>query len=567
VAELLVWDWRKEKEVLTVPNHVSGRALAFSQDSRRLAFGQPDGKLVVWSLKNASPGLAPELTLTSALPWPPNCLRFHPTSNLLAQSSDSSLNVQIWDLDTRQVCQSFYHRGPVLDLAWHPDGQILAAACQSGEIYLWDLEHAKTRRILGKHDGAVRRLAFTHQGDLLASAGSDQTVRLWIPFTGREMTLQLVSGEELENLVFSSNDTQLGVRRVGEELRLWAVDPAREYRVLLGHSAPAEQIQTVDFSRNNQWLAAASDDGIVIWDPDSGKKLRNLSEEASTHSAFFEPAGDLLASSSLKGWRRWRPVVGSLAEPLSLDAVDLLSSHSNQLGTALGPFALALNGQRVAVLHSPNQVYVFNQTNPSDLFAIDTGTNSFHSLALSPDGKYLAANASQSSGVGDQKNPIHLWDLSTREGVKTTLPLDSGADFVFSPSDDWFVTTSDKSVQFWRVGTWAPGPNSGRFSGPIAFSGGGTLFAMTEPPFTIVVVSAPKPGSSSQLDDPHQRLLRLENPDRKQVRGVAFNHNGSKLAVISSDQLVFVWDLSLISRALSRLNLEGNSCFTQSASL
>jgi WD40 repeat protein len=560
VAELVVWDWRDQKAVLRLTNRISGRAVAFSEDSGRFAFGQPDGKLVLYSLES---GLRPLLTLTNDLPRPANCLRFSPTSNQLAQSSDSSLNVQIWDLDTQQVCHSFYHRGPVFDLSWHPDGEILAAACQSGEIYLWDLGHTNTQRILGKHDGIVHDLAFSHQGDLLASVGSDRTVRLWIPFTGRQMTLQLASGERVEDLVFSSNDAYLGVRRVGEGIRFWEVDPAREYRVLLCRSAPAEQIQTVDFSRNNQWLAAAGEDGIVFWDPASGKKLLSLPQEASTHSAFFEPAGDLLASSSLKGWQRWHPVAVSLAVPLRLELVDLPSSLSNRLGAALGPFSLALSGKRVAVLHSTSQIFVFDQTDTSDLFRLDTGADSYQSLALSYDGRYLAASTLQGSEVRGQKNPIHLWDLSTREQVKTTRPLDSGADFVFSPSNGWFVTTADKALQFWRVGTWEPGPDSSRFSGPIAFSGDGTLFAMTEPPFTIVLVFTPKPGSSAQLDDPGQTLLRLENPDRKQVRGLAFSHDGSKLAVISSDQLVFIWDLALISRGLAGLNLRGNLCLSQ----
>jgi WD40 repeat protein len=573
---LWVWDWRKRNPVLRLTNHVSGRALEFSQDSRRLAFGQPDGSVFVYSLESAGSNLAPLVTLTNPLARPANCLRFHPTSNQLAQSSNSSLNVQIWDLGTGQVCQSLYHRGPVLDLAWHPDGEILAAACQSGEIYLWDLEHTNTHRILGRHDGTVHDLAFSHQGDLLVSAGSDRTVRLWIPFTGRQMTLQLASGEKVEGLLFSSNDGYLGVRRVGEELRFWDVDPAREYRVLLGRSAPAEQIQTVDFSRNNQWLAAAGDDGIVIWDPASGKKVLSLSEPvaSSTHSAFFEPDGDLLSSSSLHGMQRWPLVIGSLAGPLFGDPVKLTVRLTN----GLGPFALAQSGQRAAVLHSdvlhatygdlPDHaptyhVYVFEPSRPSNLFKIDTGSDSYQFLALSPDGRFLAASAWPSSEVHAQKNPIHLWDLTTRERVNTTRPLDSGTDFGFSPSNDWFVTTADNDIQFWRVGTWEPGPNARKFSGPIAFSGDGTLFAMTEPPFTIVVVSTPGPGSLAQLDDPYQTLLRLENPDRKQVRELAFSHDGRKLAVISSDQLVFVWDLALISQGLSGLNLKANLCFSQ----
>jgi WD40 repeat protein len=582
-AELLVWDWRNQNPVLRLPNHVNGRALEFSQDSRRLAFGQPEGTVVVYSVENAGSNSAPLLTLTNDLRRPANCLRFHPTSNQLAQASNSSFNVHIWDLDTSQVCQTFYHRGSVLDLAWHPDGEILAAACRSGEIYLWDLEHTNTHRVLGKHDGLVDHLAFSHQGDLLASAGEDGSVRLWIPFTGREMILQLTSGEQLENLVFDSKDAHLGVRRVGEEIRLWDVDPAREYRVLLGHAAPAVQLETVDFSRDTRWLAAAGDGGIVIWDTASGKKLSNLSDEASTHSAFFDPAGDLLASSSLRGWQRWHPVASSLAASLGLEPVEPPASLSNRLGAALGPFALALNGKRAAVLHADQkdpptcQVYVFDQNEPSSLFTIDIGTNSYQSLVLSPDGRYLAASASQGSAVRGQTNPIQVWDLTPRPPVKTTPQLCSAADFAFSPSCDWLVTAAETGPQnltnscsdrmvginFWRIGTWAPGPAFAKFSGPIAFSGDGSLFAMTEPPSTIVLVFTPKPGSHVQLDDRDQTLLRLENPDRKQVRGLAFSYDGRKLAVISSDQLVFVWDLALISQGLSNLKLKGNLCFSQ----
>src|SRR5262249_14191065 len=133
----------------------------------------------------------------------------------------------------------------------------------------------------------------------------------------------------------------------------------------------------------------------------------------------------------------------------------------------------------------------------------------------------------------------------------------SGASFAFSPSGDWFVTVPDKGVDFWRSGTWEAGPKSRKFSGPVAFSRGGDLFAMTEPPSTIVLVSTTKPGECVQLDESEQTIVRLENPDRKQVHRLAFSHDGRKLAAISLDQLVFVWDLGLISQGLSSLNLKG----------
>jgi len=100
---------------------------------------QPDGNLLVYSLETATVIDQLRLELPSGLPRSPNCVRFHPFANLLAESCDSSHIVQIWDLitnsGTNRLVKSFYQRAPVLDLAWHPDGDLLAAACQSGEIY------------------------------------------------------------------------------------------------------------------------------------------------------------------------------------------------------------------------------------------------------------------------------------------------------------------------------------------------------------------------------------------------------------------------------------------------
>ncbi|PYX63483.1 MAG: hypothetical protein DMG78_31610, partial [Acidobacteria bacterium] len=142
----------------------------------------------VYALQSGTLTTELSLQLPTHRSRPPNCIRFHPFANLLAESCAISSLVQVWNLDSATVQMTYYHRGPVLDLAWHPDGDLLAAACQSGEIYLWDRRAPQFPfKVLRGHETEVVVVAFSHQGDLLASYSADQTLRLWIPFTGRQM--------------------------------------------------------------------------------------------------------------------------------------------------------------------------------------------------------------------------------------------------------------------------------------------------------------------------------------------------------------------------------------------
>src|SRR5207245_2825810 len=71
------------------------------------------------------------------------------------------------------------HAAAVGALAFSPDGQKLASADVAGEIRLWSLAGGAPIGVLTGHKAGVRGLAFAPDGGALASASLDQTVRLW----------------------------------------------------------------------------------------------------------------------------------------------------------------------------------------------------------------------------------------------------------------------------------------------------------------------------------------------------------------------------------------------------
>jgi serine/threonine protein kinase len=79
------------------------------------------------------------------------------------------------------------HAGAVISVAFSPDGQRLASASQDQTVKIWDSATGKELFALKGHAGLVRSVAFSPDGQRLASGSDDQTVKIWDSATGREL--------------------------------------------------------------------------------------------------------------------------------------------------------------------------------------------------------------------------------------------------------------------------------------------------------------------------------------------------------------------------------------------
>lgn len=89
-----------------------------------------------------------------------------------------------------------------IDLAWSPDGALLAAASAAGAITLYDATTGAAEHTLAGHADGANCLAWSPSGDVLASGGQDGSVRFWSPATGAQTAETQLGNAWVEHLVW-----------------------------------------------------------------------------------------------------------------------------------------------------------------------------------------------------------------------------------------------------------------------------------------------------------------------------------------------------------------------------
>lgn len=435
-------------------------------------------------------------------------------------------------------------------IALSPDGKLLAAGDRENQIRLLDAATGKELRRLTGHkprsfqperdlksafdalvsstgEGGVNSVAFSPDGKTLASAGWDDTVRLWDVATGKELRKLDAHKAMVGRVVFSSDGRVLASRGgLDGTVKLW--DP--QTGTLLAKFTGLSNINpwrfnhdtALAFTPDGKTLAATARKAIVFFDVAGGREVKRIDGHVYGITLAYSPDGKLLASGGVdEGHDVYSLRIWDAAEGKELRKCELPKNEP--------PTYLAFdpkNTGKLAAVVAEDDMHVFDATTGKEVTRVKHYWPS--RVLYTPDGKALV-----SAGAGPV---IRHWDAATGEELyRDREAHQSGVAALAVSPDGKRIASGGDGLRLWDVATGKAGLN-------IEVKGG-------------VVSLAFAPDGKTLATGGRDRVVHIWDADtgkpagelkghKHNIVGVAFSPDGKLLAAGDGQATVLIWDVA-----------------------
>jgi len=409
--------------------------VAFSSDGRYAVSGAgfvlgADRSVIVWDVETGAPlqrfeghGLFQDMGLNTVSSdfYGVTGVRFTPDGKSVVSSGGDG-TLRLWDVQNGALVQQLEgHQATVIAVAYSPDGRFVASGSLvsdpmadfasviqgeeldftgEGEIILWDAATgAFVQRFLG-HSSPVRSLAFSPDGQYLASGSETGEVIVWRIPTGDLLHRLEGHTSGTWSVAFSADGRRVVSGGLNGELFVWDREGGQLVRRLEGAGADALISDLVALGDRVYGRVLQDGTSLMAWNVESGEQISQLRLNQSGISAMtLSPDGrSLLTGDSDGRLQLWDAATGErIGEPMI--------GHEGGALNLVQAVAFSPDGQFALSGGSDTTVILWDMGTRQTIRRFRGHTGTVNSVAFSPDG-HTAVSAG-----GD--NQVLVWRIDT----------------------------------------------------------------------------------------------------------------------------------------------------------